>query len=58
AYVVRVADEDGWEVAAKMANVDGLDPMTELFGSKPTAADANTDTDRANRWDPYNANGT
>ncbi|CAG8708066.1 3645_t:CDS:2, partial [Racocetra fulgida] len=30
AYVVRVADEDGWKVAAKMANVDGLDPMTEL----------------------------
>ncbi|CAG8768907.1 4944_t:CDS:2, partial [Racocetra fulgida] len=34
AYVVRVADEDGWSVAAKMAASEILDPMSELFGEK------------------------
>ncbi|CAG8527147.1 18248_t:CDS:2, partial [Racocetra fulgida] len=41
AYVVRVADENGWEVAVKMANVDGLDPIMELFGSKRESASTN-----------------
>lgn len=35
AYVVRVADEDGWGMAAKMAASDIMDPMSELFGAKP-----------------------
>ncbi|CAG8618282.1 42584_t:CDS:2 [Gigaspora margarita] len=34
AYVVRVADEDGWNVVAKMASGDLLDPMSELFGGE------------------------
>ncbi|RIB22037.1 hypothetical protein C2G38_2174937 [Gigaspora rosea] len=34
AYVVRVADEDGWGVAAKMALEDSIDPMSELFSGK------------------------
>ncbi|CAG8827275.1 1748_t:CDS:10, partial [Gigaspora margarita] len=34
AYVVRVADEDGWGVAVKMAASDIMDPMSELFGAK------------------------
>ncbi|CAG8681139.1 16093_t:CDS:2, partial [Racocetra fulgida] len=31
AYVVRVADKDGWSVAAKMTSGDMSDPMSELF---------------------------
>ncbi|CAG8669958.1 hypothetical protein C2G38_2167912 [Gigaspora rosea] len=34
AYVVRVADEDIWSVAAKMALEDSMDPMSELFSRK------------------------
>lgn len=34
AYMVRVADEDGWGVAAKMALDDSTDPMLELFSGK------------------------
>ncbi|CAG8787218.1 18227_t:CDS:2, partial [Racocetra persica] len=34
AYMVRVADEDGWEVASKMATTDLSDPMSEILGSK------------------------
>ncbi|CAG8851689.1 12006_t:CDS:2, partial [Gigaspora margarita] len=34
ADIVRVADEDGWGVAAKMALEDSIDPMSELFSRK------------------------
>ncbi|CAG8813001.1 45462_t:CDS:2, partial [Gigaspora margarita] len=34
AYVVMVADEDGWNVAVKMASGDWLDPMSQLFSGK------------------------
>ncbi|CAG8653209.1 10955_t:CDS:2, partial [Gigaspora rosea] len=34
AYIVRVADKDGWNVAAKIASGDLFDPMSELFGGK------------------------
>ncbi|CAG8828440.1 18201_t:CDS:1, partial [Gigaspora margarita] len=30
-YVVRVADEDGWNVVTKMASNDLIDPMSQLF---------------------------
>ncbi|CAG8806214.1 25959_t:CDS:2, partial [Gigaspora rosea] len=34
AYVVRVADEDAWNVAAKMTSDDWLDPMSQLLSGK------------------------
>ncbi|CAG8538765.1 43172_t:CDS:2 [Gigaspora margarita] len=34
AYVVRVADEDEWGVAAKMDLEKSMNPMSELFGEK------------------------
>ncbi|CAG8477793.1 9147_t:CDS:2, partial [Cetraspora pellucida] len=34
AYIVRVADEDGWGVAVKMASNDTVDPMSQMFGGK------------------------
>ncbi|CAG8817820.1 25244_t:CDS:2, partial [Gigaspora rosea] len=34
AYVVRVANEVGWNVIAKMASGNLLDPISELFGGK------------------------
>ncbi|CAG8646482.1 9380_t:CDS:2, partial [Racocetra fulgida] len=40
AYVVRVADEDGWQVASKMESTDSSDPITEIFGIKRERARA------------------
>ncbi|CAG8582930.1 24607_t:CDS:2 [Gigaspora margarita] len=37
AYVVRVTDEDGWSVAAKMVASETIGPMSELFGSQGLA---------------------
>ncbi|CAG8479065.1 30112_t:CDS:2 [Racocetra persica] len=58
AYIVRVTDENSWELAAKMVNVDRLDLMTELFKSKHesvrSALAANTNL--ANGWNLYSAN--
>ncbi|CAG8612330.1 9838_t:CDS:1, partial [Racocetra fulgida] len=34
AYVVRVADEDGWSVAVKMTSGDMSNPILELFSGK------------------------
>ncbi|CAG8730995.1 17196_t:CDS:2, partial [Racocetra persica] len=34
AYMVRVADEDGWEVAFKIATADLSDPISEILESK------------------------
>ncbi|CAG8732988.1 3177_t:CDS:2, partial [Gigaspora rosea] len=34
AYVVRVADEDGWEVAEKLALENFINPMSEQFDGK------------------------
>ncbi|CAG8750207.1 17173_t:CDS:10, partial [Gigaspora rosea] len=33
AYVVRVTNEDGWNVAAKMTSGDWLDPMSQLLSA-------------------------
>ncbi|CAG8739797.1 6154_t:CDS:1, partial [Racocetra fulgida] len=33
-YVVRVADEDGWEVVSKITIIDGSNTMSELLESK------------------------
>ncbi|CAG8498484.1 3505_t:CDS:10, partial [Scutellospora calospora] len=38
AYVVRVADEDSWDIASKMAIGDILNPISELLGSKQKTA--------------------
>ncbi|CAG8621552.1 14565_t:CDS:2 [Cetraspora pellucida] len=32
AYVIRVADEDSWSMAAKMVANNTIDPMSQLFG--------------------------
>ncbi|CAG8674810.1 13681_t:CDS:2, partial [Racocetra fulgida] len=34
AYVVRVADQDGWDIVSKIVAEDALDPMAELMGGK------------------------
>ncbi|CAG8477217.1 14378_t:CDS:2 [Cetraspora pellucida] len=34
AYVVRVADEDGWGVAVKMASNNTVDSISQMFGGK------------------------
>ncbi|CAG8806242.1 357_t:CDS:2, partial [Gigaspora rosea] len=33
-YVVQVADEDGWSVAAKIAMEESMNPMSKLFSGK------------------------
>ncbi|CAG8848232.1 9085_t:CDS:1, partial [Gigaspora margarita] len=38
AYVVRVDDEDEWNVAAKMALGNWFDPMSQMFSGKRARA--------------------
>ncbi|CAG8740425.1 41168_t:CDS:2 [Gigaspora margarita] len=38
AYMVRVADKNGWGVAAKMAASNIMNPISEFFGTKQEQA--------------------